>query len=425
MTRHHLSAGRAGLLIGVSLLALQAQASEPTTPPDPPKFEAQTKIKYVSPTDILEFKALPAYHEPDWVTKNFVDTGKLPPVKDRLPKEPMVYKKGNMPDGIGVYGDTLRHVIGGRPEGWNYSAGQTQGWGGIDIGMSECLTRTAPLFQVKPEDLSPLPNLAKSWEWSSDGHQLTMHLIEGAKWSDGAPFNADDVMFYWDDNVGGMRALLQACVDVGVDRVLFSSSAAVYGTPPTDFVTEQTPTAPMSPYGESKLAGEWMLKDLAVANGLRWAALRYFNVAGAGAPELRDRSVSNLIPMTFEALSAGRHPQLFGDDYDTRDGSCIRDYIHVVDLAEAHVAAARRLDEQDTGDLYNVGRGEGVTVKEVYETVRAVTGIDFVYDVAPRRPGDPAAYFADPAKIETDLGWKARLDLEEMVRSAWEGWQAR
>ena len=201
MTRHHLSAGRAGLFIGVSLLALQAQASEPTTPPDPPKFEAQTKIKYVSPTDILEFKALPAYHEPDWVTKNFVDTGKLPPVKDRLPKEPMVYKKGNMPDGIGVYGDTLRHVIGGRPEGWNYSAGQTQGWGGIDIGMSECLTRTAPLFQVKPEDLSPLPNLAKSWDWSSDGHQLTMHLIEGAKWSDGVPFNADDVMFYWEDNV--------------------------------------------------------------------------------------------------------------------------------------------------------------------------------------------------------------------------------
>ncbi len=254
-------------------------------------------------------------------------------------------------------------------------------------------------------------------------HEVTGVLHLAAKKSVGE--SVAKPLLYWDDNVGGMRALLQACVDVGVDRVLFSSSAAVYGTPPTNFVTEQTPTAPMSPYGESKLAGEWMLKDLAVANGLRWAALRYFNVAGAGAPELRDRSVSNLIPMTFEALSAGRHPQLFGDDYDTRDGSCIRDYIHVVDLAEAHVAAARRLDEQDTGDLYNVGRGEGVTVKEVYETVRAVTGIDFVYDVAPRRPGDPAAYFADPAKIETDLGWKAKLDLEEMVRSAWDGWQAR
>ena len=229
----------------------------------------------------------------------------------------------------------------------------------------------------------------------------------------------------WDENVGGMRALLQACVDAGVDRVLFSSSAAVYGTPPTDRVTEDTPTAPMSPYGECKLVGEWMLKDLAAAAGLRWAALRYFNVAGAGESQLGDRSVANLVPLTFEALTAGRNPQLLGDDYDTRDGSCIRDYIHVVDLAEAHVAAARRLDEQDTGELYNVGRGEGVTVKEVYETVRAVTGIDFAYDIVARRAGDPAAYFADPTKIEKDLDWQARLGLDDMVRSAWEAWQAR
>ena len=104
------------------------------------------------------------------MTKKFVETGKLPPVAERLPKEPLVFKTGNMPDGIGVYGDTMRHVIGGRPEGWNYLAGQTQGWGGIDIGLSECLTRTAPLFKVEAEDLEPLPNLAKSWEWSEDGH---------------------------------------------------------------------------------------------------------------------------------------------------------------------------------------------------------------------------------------------------------------
>ena len=103
------------------------------------------------------------------MTKQFVDTGKLPPVKDRLPKEPLVFKTANMPDGIGVYGDVMRHVIGGRPEGWNYCAGQTQGWGGIDIGLSECLTRTGPLFQVDAEDLEPLPNLAKSWDWSEDG----------------------------------------------------------------------------------------------------------------------------------------------------------------------------------------------------------------------------------------------------------------
>ena len=232
-------------------------------------------------------------------------------------------------------------------------------------------------------------------------------------------------LLYWDENVGGMRSLLQSCVDEGVDRVLFSSSAAVFGNPPVDFVTEETPVAPMSPYGETKLIGEWMLRDLAAATGLRWAALRYFNVAGTGAPELADRSVTNLVPMTFRALTAGRNPQLFGDDYDTRDGSCIRDYIHVVDLAEAHAAAAARLDEAPIGEVFNVGRGEGVTVTEVFATVREVTGIDFTVDVVGRRAGDPAAYFADATKIGKELGWTARLDLADMVRSAWEAWQQR
>jgi UDP-glucose 4-epimerase len=182
----------------------------------------------------------------------------------------------------------------------------------------------------------------------------------------------------------------------------------------------------LSPYGETKLVGEWVLRDLATATpALRWASLRYFNVAGAGAKELADRSVANLVPMTFEALTAGRNPQLFGDDYETRDGSCVRDYIHVVDLAEAHAAAARRLDEGPLGEVYNVGRGEGVTVKEVFDTVRQVTGIDFEVDVVGRRAGDAAAYYADASKIAKELGWTARLDLEEMVRSAWEAWQGR
>ncbi|MEI9410505.1 ABC transporter substrate-binding protein [Mesorhizobium salmacidum] len=191
----------AGLALSVSVPALNAFASEPTVPPVPATFPAEGKIKYVARDSILEFKALPEYHEPGWVTEKFVKAGKLPPVKERLPKEPLVFKTGNMPNGVGVYGDTMRHVIGGRPEGWNYGAGQTQGWGGIDIGLSECLTRTAPLFQVEAKDTEPLPNLAKSWDWSADGHKLTMHLVEGAKWSDGVPFDADDVMFYWDDEV--------------------------------------------------------------------------------------------------------------------------------------------------------------------------------------------------------------------------------
>ena len=199
MRKHAIALGGAGLLLGVSAIAAMAQ-SEWTTPPEPPEFAAQSEPIFVSGSDIQEYKALPEYHEPDFV-KAFVDAGKLPPVAERLPKEPLVFKTANMPDGVGVYGDTMRHVIGGRPDGWNYQAGAIQGWGGIDIGMYECLTRTGPLFQVKADELEPLPNLAKSWEWSEDGHELTMHLIEGAKWSDGEPFSADDVMFYWEDNV--------------------------------------------------------------------------------------------------------------------------------------------------------------------------------------------------------------------------------
>ncbi|MBT9371312.1 ABC transporter substrate-binding protein [Rhizobium sp. CSW-27] len=200
--QHHRKISRiAALSLGVSVFGLQAQAFETSPPPEPPPFPAQGKITYVPRDSILEFKALPSYSEPDWVVEKFEKTGKLPPLKERLPEEPLVYKTGNMPDGIGVYGDTMRHVIGGRPEGWNYMAGQNQGWGGIDIALSECLTRTAPLFQVDAKDTEPLPNLARSWEWAADGHKLTMHLVKGAKWSDGVAFTADDVMFYWEDGV--------------------------------------------------------------------------------------------------------------------------------------------------------------------------------------------------------------------------------
>ena len=200
MRKHAIALGGAGLLLGVSLIATHAQTAGTAELPDPPEFAAQSAPVFVGVSDIQEYKALPEYHQPEWMDK-FVADGKIPPVAERLPKEPLVFKTANMPDGIGVYGDVMRHVIGGRPEGWNYIAGQSQGWGGIDIGLSECLTRTGPLFEVKADELEPLPNLAKSWEWSEDGHQLTMHLIEGAKWSDGDPFDAEDVMFYWNDNV--------------------------------------------------------------------------------------------------------------------------------------------------------------------------------------------------------------------------------
>lgn len=200
MRKHIYALGGAGLLLSVSLSALTAQEHSGALPP-PPDFAAQSEPVFVSISDIQEFRALDKYNEPDWITSKFVEAGTLPPVAERLPKEPLVYKTANMPDGVGVYGDVMRHVIGGRPEGWNYIAGQAQGWGGIDIGLSECLTRTGPLFTVKADELEPMPNLAKGWEWSEDGHTLTMHLIEGAKWSDGDPFDSEDLMFYWEDHI--------------------------------------------------------------------------------------------------------------------------------------------------------------------------------------------------------------------------------
>jgi UDP-glucose 4-epimerase len=286
----------------------------------------------------------------------------------------------------------------------------------LSTGFRENVPADVPFVQASVDD-------SESVRAALREHGVTGVLHLAAKKS--VAESVEKPLLYWDENVGGMRSLLQSCVDEGVDRILFSSSAAVFGNPPVDFVTEETQVSPMSPYGETKLIGEWMLRDLAAATGLRWAALRYFNVAGTGAPELADRSVTNLVPMTFRALTAGRNPQLFGDDYDTRDGSCIRDYIHVVDLAEAHAAAAARLDEAPIGEVFNVGRGEGVTVTEVFATVREVTGIDFTVDVVGRRAGDPAAYFADATKIGKELGWTARLDLADMVRSAWEAWQQR
>ena len=193
-------AALAALFLGVSTGAMYAESHSPMAPPDAPKFDAQGEPVFKNRSDVYTYRALDSYSEPDWVTK-FVEAGKLPPVKDRLPKEPLVFEAGAMPDGIGAYGDVMRHVIGGRPEGWNFWAGQTYGWGGIDIGLVECLTRTGPLFEINAADLQPMPNLAKSWEWSADGKVLTVHLIEGAKWSDGAPFTTADTEFYYNDIV--------------------------------------------------------------------------------------------------------------------------------------------------------------------------------------------------------------------------------
>ena len=190
-------------------------------------------------------------------------------------------------------------------------------------------------------------------------------------------------------NVTGTSTLLATMADSGVSRIVFSSSAAVYGTPDTDLVTEATPKNPESPYGESKLIGEWLLADQGRAVGLAHTSLRYFNVVGSGTPEVYDTSPHNLFPLVFDALLDGRTPRINGNDYPTPDGTCVRDYIHVADLALSHVAAARRLAAGEPIEpVYNLGSGAGVSVGEIMRTVAEVTGIAFTPEIAPRRPGD-------------------------------------
>ena len=236
--------------------------------------------------------------------------------------------------------------------------------------------------------------------------------------------SVDIPLYYYRENVDGILTVLEAMHSAGVTRLVYSSSAAVYGTPPENPVEESSPLHPESPYGETKVVGEWMAAASGVAWGLSWVALRYFNVAGAGRDELGDNSVNNLIPMVFRALEEGRRPQIFGDDYPTPDGTCIRDYIHVADLASAHVAAAARCESGQAADAYNVGRGVGSSVREVMDAVSATLGRDVAPEVVARRPGDPPATFASTEHIATDLGWRASRDLPAMVESAWSAWQA-
>jgi UDP-glucose 4-epimerase len=256
-------------------------------------------------------------------------------------------------------------------------------------------------------------------------HQISGVLHIAAKKQVGE--SVQQPLRYYRENVEGLRVVLEAAAAAGVRRFLFSSSAAVYGMPDVGTVTEETPCAPMSPYGETKLAGEWLVRATGRAHGMGTVSLRYFNVAGAATPELGDPGVFNLVPMAFERLDAGQAPLVFGADYATPDGTCVRDYIHVADIATAHVAAVRRL-EADPGHtelVLNIGRGEGVSVREMLDVIGRVTGLDASGEIVARRPGDPASVVASADLITKELGWTAEHDLESMVRSAWAGWRHR
>jgi UDP-glucose 4-epimerase len=226
--------------------------------------------------------------------------------------------------------------------------------------------------------------------------------------------------WYYQQNVGGMTALLLAMEAVGTAHLVFSSSAAVYGSVEGGLAREDTPPGPVNPYGATKLVGEWICQAAAAAWGVRAVSLRYFNVAGAGWPDLHDPAALNLVPIVRSHWLAGSAVPVFGDDYPTSDGTCVRDYVHVLDLAEAHLVALDRLVAgAAVPPLLNVGTGAGSSVLEVLDAVRRVTGRGVDHQIRGRRAGDPALLVADVGLIQRELGWRARRGLDEIIASAW------
>jgi UDP-glucose 4-epimerase len=233
--------------------------------------------------------------------------------------------------------------------------------------------------------------------------------------------SAVDPATYWDNNVGGSLAVLTAMRDLGIPRLVFSSTAATYGQPEESPIREDVPTRPTNAYGASKLAVDNMITSFSLAHGLAAVSLRYFNVAGAyGRLGERHATETHLIPLALQVAAGTRDVlAVHGDDYPTRDGTCVRDYIHVADLAEAHLLA---LDHAGAGrhDILNLGNGAGFSVQEVVDTVREVTGRPLPTRVGERRPGDPASLVASSDRAQQELGWTPRRpEVAEMVRDAW------
>ena len=228
---------------------------------------------------------------------------------------------------------------------------------------------------------------------------------------------------YFNNNVAGSLVLLDAALEAGVRHVIFSSSCATYGMPEHLPITEDAPQSPVNPYGETKLIVERALRWYGAAHPVTWVALRYFNAAGAdpeGALGEVHLPETHLIPLVLDAAIGGKPVEVFGDDYPTRDGTCVRDYIHVSDLADAHARALDYLIEGGTSIALNLGTGDGYTVREVIQAVEAVTGREVPHRIAPRRPGDPAVLVADPALAGKVLGWRPQYSsLETIVGTAW------
>lgn len=233
-----------------------------------------------------------------------------------------------------------------------------------------------------------------------------------------------DPLKYYENNVASTITLLKMMLKFNIKNFIFSSTAATYGIPNVDLIDETTPTAPINPYGQSKLMVEQILADFSKAYDLHYVVLRYFNAAGAyKTAEIGEshNPETHLIPIVLQHLAGKREKiSVFGSDYETADGTCVRDYIHVTDLANAHILALEALlNGSKEAETYNLGNGLGYSVKEVIETCEKITGKKATVEMAPRRAGDPAMLVASSQKIFTELGWKAERNLEAIIENAW------
>jgi len=224
---------------------------------------------------------------------------------------------------------------------------------------------------------------------------------------------------YYENNVGGTLNLLAAMSLKAVKNLVFSSSAAVYSPNDKDAVEETDATEPLSPYGATKLLSEQLISTVGAAEQISHVSLRYFNVVGSAIPEFGDNSKDNLVPKVFLALKSGKRPEIYGTDYPTPDGTCIRDYIHVQDLARAHVAALKKTETGYVSSVYNVGSGKGYSVREMMDQLSQTLGKDIDPQESPARAGDSPKLIASIAKIDKELGWKPQSTLKEMIDSSW------
>lgn len=289
----------------------------------------------------------------------------------------------------------------------------------LQTGHLQAVLPDATLYQVDLRDIELLDDV-----FSENDIEAVIHFAADSLVGE----SIENPLKYYDNNVYGTMCLLNAMEKHNVKQIVFSSTAATYGEPNSIPILETDPTIPTNPYGETKLAIEKMLKWSEKAYGIKSVVLRYFNVAGAHMNEEIGEDhhpETHLIPLVLQVALGQREKILvFGDDYDTHDGTCIRDYIHVTDLADAHILALENLRQKNKSSTYNLGNGNGFTVKEVIEVARKVTKTDIPAKVAPRRAGDPAKLVASSEKIMKELGWKPKYSsLEAIIESAWK-WHA-